>query len=274
MTWLQAIVLGIVQGLTEFLPISSSAHLVLVPWLMGWTFEADAAFVFNILVQLGTLVSVILYFRRDLLAIARAMWEGALRRQPLNEPASRLGWMILLASVPAGLAGILLKDLVEQAFASPLAVCVFLLINAGLMIGAERLARPERNLEAVNASDALAIGAAQILALFPGISRSGSTISAGIVRRLLRPEAARFSFLMSIPVMVGAGMIATLDLVRSPSAVQQIGPILAGFTSAAIVGYLAIRWLLGFLARNSLKPFAIYCAALGLAGILLFVVRG
>ncbi len=272
MTWLQAIVLGIVQGLTEFLPISSSAHLVLVPWLMGWTFEAEAAFVFNILVQLGTLLSVILYFRADLLAIARAMWSGAVHRQPLADPASRLGWMILLASIPAALAGILLKDVVEQAFASPLAVCFFLLVNAALMLGAERLARLQRSLQDVNAGDALSIGTAQILALFPGISRSGSTISAGIVRRLLRPEAARFSFLMSIPVMVGAGLIATLDLVRSPSALQQIGPILAGFGAAAIVGYLAIHWLLGFLARNSLTPFAIYCAALGLAGILISLV--
>lgn len=274
MTWLQAIVLGIVQGLTEFLPISSSAHLVLVPWLMGWSFEAEAAFVFDVLVQLGTLVSVILYFRADLLAMARAMWTGVLRREPLADPASHLGWMILLASIPAALAGILLKDVVEQAFASPLAVSFLLLVNAGLMFGAERLARPERRLRSVQARDALVIGAAQILALFPGISRSGSTISAGIVRRLLRPEAARFSFLMSVPVMVGAGLIATIDLIRSPSGIQQVGPILAGFAAAAIVGYLAIRWLLGFLARNSLTPFAIYCAALGLAGMLLFVVRG
>jgi undecaprenyl-diphosphatase len=202
------------------------------------------------------------------------MWAGALRRQPLADPASRLGWMILLASLPAALAGLLLKDWVEQAFASPLVVCLFLLINAALMVGAERLARLERSLQELDARDALVIGTAQILALFPGISRSGSTISAGIVRRFLRPDAARFSFLMSIPVMVGAGMIAMLDLVRSPSAVDQIGPILAGFAAAAIVGYLAIHWLLGFLARRSLTPFAIYCVVLGLAGMLIFWVRG
>ena len=274
MTLVQAIVLGIVQGLTEFLPISSSAHLVLVPWLLGWSFDAESAFVFNVLVQLGTLVSVVLYFRVDLLVMAKAIWKGVRIRQPLVDPASRLGWMILLASIPAALAGLLLKDWVEQAFASPLAVCVFLLINAAIMFGAERLARLERSLQQVTAQDALAIGAAQALALFPGISRSGSTISAGIVRGLLRPEAARFSFLMSIPVMLGAGMIATLDLIRSPSSIQQIGPILVGFASAAIVGYLAIRWLLGFLARRSLTPFAVYCTAIGLAGIALFLVRG
>jgi len=274
MTLVQAIVLGIVQGLTEFLPISSSAHLVLVPWLLGWSFDAESAFVFNVLVQLGTLVSVVLYFRVDLLVMAQALWKGVRSRRPLVDPASRLGWMILLASIPAALAGLLFKDWVEQAFASPLAVCVFLLINAAIMFGAERLARLERSLQQVTAQDALAIGAAQALALFPGISRSGSTISAGIVRGLLRPEAARFSFLMSIPVMLGAGMIATLDLIRSPSSTQQIGPILVGFASAAIVGYLAIRWLLGFLARRSLTPFAVYCAVVGLAGIALFLVRG
>ena len=274
MSWLQAIVLGIVQGLTEFLPISSSAHLVLVPWLLGWTFEPETAFVFNVLVQMGTLVAVLIYFRADLLAILRAMWAGVLRRQPLAEPDSRLGWMIALASIPAAVAGLVFKDWVEQAFASPLAVCIFLVVNAALMLGAERLARLQRGLKDVNAGDALAIGSAQALALFPGISRSGSTISAGIVRGLVRPEAARFSFLMSIPVMIGAGLVAGIDLVRSPSSLEQIGPILVGFTAAAVVGYLAIRWLLGFLARNSLIPFAVYCAALGVAGILIYLVRG
>jgi undecaprenyl-diphosphatase len=202
------------------------------------------------------------------------MWKGIRLRRPLVEPASRLGWLIGLATVPAALAGLLFRDWVEQAFASPLAVCVFLLINAGLMLGAERLARLARSLEQVTARDALAIGAAQALALFPGISRSGSTISAGIGRGLLRAEAARFSFLMSIPAMLGAGLIASLDLIRSPSSLEQIGPILAGFAAAAIVGYLAIRWLLGFLARNSLKVFAVYCAAVGLAGLALYLVRG
>lgn len=274
MTWLQAVVLGIVQGLTEFLPISSSAHLVLVPWLLGWTVESESAFVFNVLVQLGTLVSVILYFRRDLLAMARAMWAGLRRRQLLTDPDSRLGWMIVLASVPAGLAGLMLKGLVEQAFASPTAVCGFLLLNAAMMAGAERLARLERSLKTVTSADALWIGAAQALALFPGISRSGSTISAGILRRLFRPEAARFSFLMSIPVMVAAGLVAGLDLAGSSSSSQQIGPLLAGFTTAAIVGYLAIGWLLGYLARRSLTPFAVYCAAVGLAGLVLSLVRG
>jgi undecaprenyl-diphosphatase len=274
LSWLQAIVLGIVQGLTEFLPISSSAHLVLVPWLLGWTFDPKTAFVFNVLVQMGTLVAVLIYFRADLLAILRAMWAGVLRRQPLAEPDSRLGWMIALASLPAAVAGLVFKDWVEQAFASPLAVCVFLIVNAALMLGAERLARLQRRLNDVNAGDALAIGSAQALALFPGISRSGSTISAGIVRGLVRPEAARFSFLMSIPVMVGAGLVAGIDLVRSPASLEQVGPILAGFTAAAVVGYLAIRWLLGFLARNSLIPFAAYCTAIGVAGLTIFLVRG
>ncbi len=274
MTWLQAIVLGIVQGLTEFLPISSSAHLVLVPWLMGWSLESEAAFVFDVLVQLGTLVSVIVYFRADLLGMARAMLVGLRRGQFVTDATARLGWMVLLASVPAAVIGLLIKPWVERAFASPTAVCVFLLVNAALMAGAERLAKMARNLTAIHSRDALWIGAAQALALFPGISRSGSTISAGIVRRFLRPEAARFSFLMSIPVMLGAGLVASVDLVQSPSTAQQIGPIFVGFTAAAIVGYLAIHWLLRFLARHPLTVFSIYCAVIGLAGLMLSAVRG
>jgi undecaprenyl-diphosphatase len=274
MTWYQALVLGAVQGLTEFLPISSSAHLVLVPWLFGWEIDTEISFAFDVLIQLGTLVAVIAYFWKDLLSMLTAMIEGVRRRKPLLTAQSRLGWWVLLASIPAAAAGLLLKDWVEAAFASPTAVCIFLLVNAAIMSGAERWSRPQIPTSGMGPIDALAIGMAQVLALFPGISRSGSTISAGLMRKVLRPEAARFSFLMSVPVMLGAGLITGIDLVRAPESSEHLGPVLIGFAAAAVVGYVAIRWLLGYLARHALTVFAVYCCALAVSGLLLVWFRG
>jgi undecaprenyl-diphosphatase len=292
-TLIQALVLGIVQGLTEFIPVSSSAHLVLVPWLLGWTFEPQAAFAFNVLVQLGTLVAVIVCFWRDGLSILSAA-IGALRTRRWAE--GRLAWLLILATLPAAAAGILLKDLVEQAFASPAASAAFLLVTATLLglsevlhrrLGerppatlAAALATPEGGengardaLEELRVADSLIIGLAQALALLPGISRSGSTIAAGLTRGLTRPQAARFSFLMSVPIMLGAGLVAASDLASLPNARELLPSLAAGFLSAALVGFLAIRWLLRFLARRSLWVFAAYCALAGLAGLTLNMTR-
>jgi undecaprenyl-diphosphatase len=273
MSFVQAIVLGIVQGLTEFLPVSSSAHLVLVPWLLGWSFDADAAFVFDVLVQLGTLAAVIAYFWGDLVRLVSAALRDALRRHPLDSPEARLAWMIVLATIPAALAGVLFKDVVEQAFGRPLAVGVFLLGTAALLAIAERLGHPGRALTSLRVPDAIWIGLAQALSLLPGISRSGATISAGLLRGFDRREAARFSFLMSIPVMLGAGLIAGVDLVRMPGLSALLPPIVIGALAAAVTGYLAIRWLLAFLVRRPLTVFAVYCALLGLGTVLLSLVR-
>jgi len=292
-TLIQALVLGIVQGLTEFIPVSSSAHLVLVPWLLGWTFEPQAAFAFNVLVQLGTLVAVIVCFWRDGVSL---LWAaiGALRSRRWAE--GRLAWLLILATLPAAAAGILLKDLVEQAFASPAASAGFLLVTATLLGLSEILRRrmderppappaaakaasegvengPRDALEELKPADTLIIGLAQALALFPGISRSGSTIAAGLARGLTRPQAARFSFLMSVPIMLGAGLVAASDLASLPNAGKLLPTLAAGFLAAALVGFLAIRWLLRFLARRSLWVFAAYCALAGLAGLTLDVSR-
>ncbi len=274
MNLLQACVLGIVQGLTEFLPISSSAHLVLVPWLLEWHFEPQAAFVFDVLVQDGTLLAVIAYFWRDLVGLARAALEGVLRRRPFDDPQARLAWLLLLASLPAAAAGLLFKDLVEAAFDSPAAVSSFLLITAALLLLGERYGRRLRELEALRPTDALWIGLAQALSLFPGISRSGATISAGLARGLGRPQAARFSFLMSIPVMIGAGAVALNDLADAPGLSSLLPALIAGTVAAAITGYLAIHWLLGYLVRRPLTLFAGYCAIVGLAGLALVLIRG
>ncbi len=268
MTLLQAFVLGLVQGLTEFIPVSSSGHLVLAPRLLGWHFPKDQAFIFDVLVQMGTLVAVLVYYRRDLAAITSSFIRGIARRQPFAEADARMGWQLILATLPAVVIGLLCKDLVEQAFASPKMTGVFLLCTAGLLLIAE-LAGRRRTLQEISWKDSLWIGFSQALALLPGLSRSGATLAGGMTRHFDRPSAARFSFLMSVPVMVGAGVLAVKDLVELHNVSAFMPPLLAGFLTAMISGYIAIRWLISYLSRHSLHVFAAYCAVLGLAALLL-----
>jgi undecaprenyl-diphosphatase len=273
MSLLQALTLGLVQGLTEFIPVSSSAHLVLVPWLLGWTFDPAAAFAFDVLVQLGTLVAVIVYFWRDLVTIVGGVLDGLLKRRPFATPEARLGWLVVLATIPAVLLGFLFKDFFESVFGSPVATAALLLVTATLLVAAERLGRPRRNLESLTWLDALVVGVAQAIAILPGVSRSGATIAGGLARGLERPAAARFSFLMSIPVMIGAGVLAANDLLALPNFGAYVLPILAGFLAALLVGYACIRWLLGYLARHSLYVFAAYCAAAGVLCLAVALLR-
>jgi undecaprenyl-diphosphatase len=262
MSLLQAIILGIIQGLTEFLPVSSSAHLVIVPFLLGWQIPADQSFPFDVLVQMGTIVAVIVYFRKDLWGIVVAFVRGLLERRPFADPQARLGWLLIVATIPAGLAALTIKDQVEAAFNSPAATGAFLLVTAVLLAAAERIGHRSRPFSSIGWLDAIWIGLAQAVALFPGISRSGSTIAGGMARQLDRPAAARFSFLMSVPVMLAAGLSSFL-----PS-------MAIGFVTAGVVGYLSIRWLLSFLVRHSLDVFAIYCAAFGLLTLAVYFLRG
>lgn len=270
----QAIVLGIVQGLTEYLPISSSAHLVLVPWALGWEFEPNAAFAFDVLVQLGTLLAVIVYFWKDLAQMLRAVWTALRGRQAARDPYARLAVWIVLGTIPAVLAGVALRDAVEAAFGNAVATSAFLLLTAALLLAAERIGKRLHALESLSWKDALWVGLAQALSIFPGISRSGATISAGMLRDLDRPAAARFSFLLSIPVMIGAGSLALTDLAALPSAAAYRPALIVGFLSAAIVGYASIRWMLGFVTRHSLSIFSAYCAFIGLLGLALGLLRG
>jgi undecaprenyl-diphosphatase len=274
MTLFQAFILGIVQGLTEFVPISSTGHLVLVPAVFGWDFEPQQAFIFDVLVQWGTLVAVVIYFRRELLTLTRGLYDGLRQGKIFTEPRARLAWLILLSSIPAGIAGLFLKSLVEEAINSPLVVSIFLVINAFILFISDRIGKYQRRLQDLEWADSLWIGIAQILALFPGISRSGATISGGLLRHLERGDAARFSFLMSLPVMFGAGVIALFDLRETVNASAHIGPLLVGFLVAIVVGYIAIRWLLGFLARRSLTIFSVYCLIVGSLGILVGILNG
>jgi undecaprenyl-diphosphatase len=269
MSLLQSLLLGIIQGLTEFLPISSSAHLVIIPYLFNWQIPAQEAFVFDVLVQVATLVGVIAYFWSDLIAIASAFLRGLWQRQPFADPQARVGWYLILATLPAGLVGLALKDLVEQAFSNPTGAAGFLLLTAGLLLVAERVGKRQRGVEEINWKDALWMGVAQALSIFPGVSRSGATITGGMLRDLKRPDAARFSFLMSIPIMLAAGLLAGKDLLNVPNFTSLLPVFIPGFIAAAVTGYLAIRWLLDYLTHKPLYVFSIYCTLLaGLVGVL------
>jgi len=281
MTVIQAVVLGIIQGLTEFLPISSSGHLVILPFFLNWQLPEKEMFIFNVLVQIGTLVAVIFYFRKDLADIIKGFISQLLAGTPFATHDARMGWLLIAATIPAGLAGIFLQDIVEEAFSSPLLAGIALLITAALMFLAERLSMKIGDTQDITLVDAVIMGLMQSLALFPGISRSGSTISGGMLRHLRREAAGKFSFLiagkfsflMSIPIMLAAGGLSTYQMVTEVPNLAEFLPVMAiGFLTAMIVGYLAIRWLLRFLVNHSLVYFSIYCSLLGAATILVWAI--
>jgi undecaprenyl-diphosphatase len=257
---IQAIVLGLVQGATEFIPISSSGHLVLVPWFLGWD---SPGLVFDTVVHWGTLVAVLAYFWHDWLALILAGVRG-LVRWDWRDPLARLAWLLIVGSLPAATIGYLLENFFESLFGKPVWVGVFLLVTAGLLAVSERLGKRSRDLDDLRWPDALLIGLGQAAAIAPGISRSGATIATGLFRGLERPDAARFSFLLVTPITFGAGLFKLLDLLSMPEPLAQVPALAAGFLTAAIVGYLCIWGLLRYLQRGNLYPFAIYCALLGL----------
>lgn len=274
MTLFQSIILGIVQGLTEFIPVSSSAHLVLVPYWLGWNFPIEQVFVFDVLVQLGTLLAVIVYFWHDLVTIFGAALRGLAKGKLFDDPDARLGWLVVLATIPAGIAGILLKKTVGNAFISPMLTATLLLGTSVLLILAEIFGRQRSDLKELTPMDAVIIGFFQAISIFPGISRSGATITGGLVRKLDRTSAARFSFLMSIPIMIAAGGYSAFDLLAVPNLASFLPILAAGFIAAAIVGFLSIKWLLGFLRNHSLYIFAVYCAMIWLATFVIYQIRG
>lgn len=273
----KAIVLGLVQGATEFLPVSSSGHLVIVPWLLGWT---PGDLLFDTVLHWGTLLSIGVVFWGDLLAIARATLTSLARRS-LADANARLGWWIVLGSVPAVFTGLLLKDKIETLFHEPVAAGGFLFVTAAFLLGSEWLTRrglgneagsgAGKGLERLSLVDSLLIGAAQAVALAPGISRSGSTIAAGLARGLRREEAARFSFLLGTPAFLGAGLLQLADVLSTDPARLAAGwpVLLVGFVASAISGVLVIRFLLAFLRSHTLYPFVVYCVLMGTAVLLI-----
>jgi len=269
MTFFQSILLGIIQGITEFLPISSSAHLVLVPALLNWSLPPEQLFPFDVLVQIGTLLAVIFYYREDLGIILKSMGKGIVSRKPFAEVEARTGWLTLLATIPAGLLGLYLKPIIESAFSSPAVTSISLFITAAFLVASEVLGKRTREIDALTWKDALWIGAFQALSVFPGISRSGSTITGGMTRNLKRRTAGQFAFLMSIPIMLAAGILGVIDLLQIPN-LQNFLPVLTtGFLVAAVVGYYSISWLIRYINEHSLLPFAAYCVLLGAGSLAL-----
>ncbi|HRT32529.1 MAG TPA: undecaprenyl-diphosphatase UppP [Anaerolineae bacterium] len=259
MTFIQALLLGILQGATEFLPVSSSAHLVIFPHLLGWP---DPGLAFDTLLHLGTLAAVVVYFRRDLWQLIVAAWDS-LRRRKIETPQARLAWLLVLATLPGALLGFLFEDQLGEIFGMPRAAAAFLLVTAALLALSELLSRRARALEALTWRDALVIGLTQALAIVPGLSRSGATMATGLLLGYRREDAARFSFLLAIPIVLGGGVYQLLKLLLDGRAGVG-GPALVGMLTAALAGYAAIAGLLALVRRHALWPFVAYCALLGL----------
>lgn len=256
---LQAFVLGVVQGVAEFLPISSSGHLVLVPAVFGWEeFAGNVAF--DVLLHAASLSAVIVYFRHDLWRMVRAVLssgtELALER--------RLAWLIVAGTAVTGVIGLAFDDFFESLFHSPLWTGVFLLVTATFLTLAEKLSRvPSHRPETMTLRQALLIGLAQGAAIAPGISRSGATISTGLATGLSREQAARFSFLLSTPIILLATAKTAFDALSEGSTLPGLTACGVGFLASAVASYLAIAWLLGYLKSRSLYPFAVYTALVG-----------
>lgn len=262
----QALILGIIQGLTEFLPISSSGHLVLVPAALGWE---SPSLVFDAVVHLATLIAVIVIFWKDLGGIITAWCKGLLNRQPLAEVESRIGWWVILGTIPGILAGVFLEEIFESFFDNPRVVGGFLLVTALLLVLADIIGKRRKGFSEMSWLDSIIIGVGQAAAISPGISRSGATISVGMYCGLSRETAARFSFILAIPIIAGAGLKNVYELLRHGDVSAEAPVLIIGFVAAAVCGYLAIKFLLAYLKQRRLYPFAVYCLVVGVLAITL-----
>ncbi len=271
MSIFQSIIFGIVQGLTEFIPVSSTAHLLIAQTLFGITNQAfPQMFEYLVLIQLGTLLALIVFFWKDLYEIVRCVLVGLFERRPFADTKARRGWFLVLATIPAAVAGLALRHVVEALFqASALEASIRLWLTVVLLVVAEYFGKKTRRFESFTWLDALWVGVAQILSVIPGTSRSGSTIAGGMTRNFDRPSAARFAFLLSVPTMLGAGLVEGRDLLKDPHLMAVLPQFIVGFIVAAIIGYLAIRWLMSYLNRHSLYVFAGYCAVAGVVALFL-----
>ncbi len=264
---LQAILLGIVQGLTEFLPVSSSGHLVLMPRLFGWE---HLGLSFDVALHIGTLLSLIVFFRKEWVALIKGFFTSFLVRPRDWAREQRLAWMIVLASIPAGVAGVLIG---EDHLSTPAWVAIFLLFGSLIMIAAEVWGSRTRGFDDLRAWDAGTVGVAQAIALLPGISRSGITISTGMLDGLNREAAAHFAFLLSAPVIAGAGFWQGQKMIRHGGFGGHAGVFLAGFIASAVTGFFTIKVLLAFLKKHTLYPFVIYRVALAVLVLIVLAVK-
>jgi len=266
---MQALLMGLLQGATEFLPVSSSAHLVLVPWLLAWP---NPGLAFDSVLHLGTLGAVLVFMRADIALIVGAWWRSV-RRRRCDLPEERLGWLIIISTIPGAVLGFLAEDYVEALFASPRPVACLLLVTGLLLVVSERLGRRVRSLDEAGVGDAIWIGLAQAIAIVPGISRSGATIAGGLLRGLRREDAARFSFLIAIPIVAGAAGLQLAQLLSGGIEGSELLNLMGGFAAALIAGYAAIGFLLDHLRRRTLLPFALYCWGFGLCSLIVTYIR-
>lgn len=269
MNTFQAVVLGLVQGATEFIPISSSGHLVLVPWLFAWPSPGLA---FDTVLHLGTLLAVLAVFWPDLVALLRAWWRSIEQRR-LDAPQARPAWWIIVGTIPAALMGILWEERFEALFHSSLHVSLLLLGTGLWLMLSERLGGKDRQVEDLSWWQSLWIGFAQGCAIAPGVSRSGATIGAGLLLGLRRDVATRFSFLLATPIILGAGLLQVKRLLEQPNLDASLPPLALGFAAAFLSGYACIRLLLAYVKERSLAVFAAYCWLMGLGTIAVYLLR-
>jgi undecaprenyl-diphosphatase len=270
-TILQAIILGIVQGATEFIPISSSAHLIIIPWLFGWTNPALTSLPFDVALHLGTLIAVLWYFAQDWVTLISAGFASIKERKIGADLNRRMAWFVVIGTIPGAVVGMLAESKIESLFHEPgvpiqptamIIVGVILAAMAGVLYLADHLATHVKGSEEMTLKDTLIIGFAQALAIFPGVSRSGSTITAGLALGLKRDFAAKFSFLLSAPIIAGAGlksMVDVLGLVKTGAITSSDLVLFAvGMIAATITGYLVIRFLMVYLQKHTINVFVYY----------------
>ncbi len=274
MTELEALILGVVQGLTEFLPISSSGHLILVPWLLDFHYlQTHEEFnkTFDVALHAGTLLAVLVYFRTEIVELVRAAFSS-IRKRSITEPSEKLAWLIALATIPAAAVGAIWADRIEEDLGEPWQIAILLVVFAILLWLADRLPQ-RRQMDQLSWGAALAVGLAQALALAPGTSRSGITITAGRFLGLTRDAAARFSFLLLAPVTFGAVLFKGAEVARDGLPPGSVGPVLVGIASAAVSGFIAIWALLRYVRTHGYEVFVIY-RLIAAAVILLLIATG
>lgn len=268
MELLQAFILGMVQGLGEFLPISSSAHLILTPWLFGWP---DQGLAFDVALHWGTLLAVVTYFHKDIWHLIKGFLHSLFSstRDLQNNTYQKLAWLIILATIPAAIIGKIFEQQVQTAFRNPVLIAITLSVVGLVLFLADKYSQKIKTLAQAKVGNALVIGLAQAIAIVPGISRSGATITAGLLQGFTREDAARFSFLMSIPIIFGAGVLKLPEI----SQIQNHAQLAVGFVSSAVFGFLAIKFMLKYLANRSYAIFAWYRFTLALLIILVYYFR-
>jgi undecaprenyl-diphosphatase len=256
---IQALIMGLVQGLTEFIPVSSSGHLILVPWAFGWKDPFIDSLAFSVVLHMGTLLALLIYFWQDWLTIIPAGLASIRDRSLRDDPDRKMAWLLVVATIPAIIVGPLLTDTIESWIREPARVALMLCVGAAILWLADRWGSKVREIDSMTFGGAFGIGVAQVLALFPGISRSGVSISAGLLMGLNREAAARFSFLMATPVVAGAGLWEARKVITGEAGVNpEVRLMLIGFLAAATAGVLAIHFMLEFLRRRPLTLFVVY----------------